>query len=124
LAVYNAMDGGTELYAVSDTDVYDVSSAGAGTAKTLTVTDGKFQWDNFGDGTNNWLIMVNGVDTPKYWNGTAWVQVTGATSPAITGLPTTDIVNLCIYHNRIYFLENDSLSFWYMPAGAAGGAAT
>jgi hypothetical protein len=124
LAVYNAMDGTTEMYAVSDTDVYDVSSAGVGVAKTLTVTDGKFQWDNFGDGTSNWLIMVNGVDTPKYWNGAAWVQVTGATSPAITGITTTDIVHLCVYHNRLYFLETNSLSFWYMPAGAAGGAAT
>jgi len=121
LAVYNEMDGNSSLFAVSDTDVYDVSVAGTATAQSATVTDGKFQTVNYGDGTNNWLIMVNGVDKPLYWEGTTWLSVDGITSPALTGLTSTSIVHVNEYKGRLIFLEKDSLSFWYLPSGAAGG---
>lgn len=124
LAVYNRMNGTNAMFVASDTDVYDVTSAGAGSAQSLTVTNGKFQHVNFGDGTNNWLIMVNGTDSPKYFNGTSWVEVTGATSPALTGPTLTDLVHVSEYQGRLFFLENNSLSFWYLPAGAAGGTLT
>jgi len=119
LAVYNAMDGTSEMFAVSDTDVYDVSSPGTAAAQSVTVTDGKFQTINFGDGTSNWLIMVNGVDDPLYYNGTDW-----ASAPSLTGVTASTLVNICEYKGRLYFIEKDSLSFWYLAAGAAGGALT
>ena len=126
LAVYNEMDGGSSMFAVSDTDVYDVSSPGAATDSSLvgnpTITDGKFQTINFGDGTANYLIMVNGVDAPIYWNGTAWVTITGVSSPLLSGVTLTSLIHVNEYHGRLFFLEKDSLSFWYLPAGAAGGA--
>ena len=108
------------MFAVSDTDVYDVSAAGTATAQSTTVTDGKFQTINFGDGTNNWLIMVNGVDAPLYYNG-SWTVITGVSSPALSGPTLTDLVHVNEYKGRLIFLENDSLSFWYLPSGAAGG---
>jgi len=121
LAVYNKMDGGSEMYAVTSTDVYNVSAAGTATAQTATITDGRCQAINFGDGTSNWLIMVNGVDKPLYWDGATWTYVDAITSPALTGLTSTDIVHVNEYKGRLIFLENDSLSFWYLPSGAAGG---
>jgi hypothetical protein len=124
LAVYNAMDGTSDLFAVSGTDVYNASVTGAAVAQSATVTNGKFQTLNFGDGTSNWLIMVNGVDKPLYWNGTTWISVDSGTSPALTGLTSTDIVHANEYKGRLIFLENDSLSFWYLSAGAAGGELT
>jgi len=124
LPVYNRMNGTNALFAVSDTDVYDVTSGGAGSAQSLTVTNGKFQWLNFGDGTNNWLIMVNGADSPKYFDGTSWVEVTGGTSPLLSGPTLSDLIHVNEYHGRLFFLEKDSLSFWYLSAGSAGGALT
>ena len=124
LAVYNAMDGTNELYAVTDTDAYDVTSAGAGSAQTITVTDGKWQTLNFGDGTNNYLIMVNGVDAPQYYNGTSWTLITGVSSPALSGATLTDLVHVTEYQGRLYFLKNNSLEFEYLAAGAAGGPLT
>lgn len=124
LAVYNAMNGTNKLFAVSSTDAYNVSSAGAGTAQSLTVTNGQFEYLNFGDGTNHWLIMVNGVDKPQYYDGSSWTAVDSGTSPALTGLTSTSISNVCEYQGRLFFIEKDSLSFWYLAAGAAGGALT
>jgi hypothetical protein len=123
LALYTAMTGVEQLFASSDTDIYDISVSGVASAESLTVTDGKFQYLNMGDGTNNWLMMFNGADSPKYYNGTTWVEVTGATSPAITGVTPTSIIAGCEYHGRLFFVEKDTLSFWYLPAGAVGGLA-
>lgn len=88
------------------------------------ITNGKWQWVNMGNGTNNYLIMVNGVDSPRYYNGTAWVAVTGASSPALTGLTTTSIIGVFVSKGRLYFIEKESLSIWYLAAGAVGGALT
>ena len=119
LAVYNEMDGTSTMFAVSDTDVYDVSSPGTATAQSVTVTNGKFQTINFGDGTSNWLIMVNGTDDPLYYNGTDWTS-----APALTGVTKANLINICEYKGRLFFIEKDTLSFWYLAAGAAGGALT
>ena len=121
LAVYNKLDGNSEMFAVSDNDVYDVSSAGVAAAQSATVTNGEFQYTNFGDGTTNWLIMVNGVDKPLYYNGSVWLSVDAITSPALIGLTSTDIINVSQYKGRLVFVEKDSLSFWYPSANAAGG---
>lgn len=124
LAVYNAMDGTSEMYAIDDNDIWDVTSSGAASAQSATVTNGRFQWINFGDGTNNYLILVNGVDSPIYYNGTTFTTITGATSPALSGVTLSSLVHVNEYKGRLFFIEEDSLSFWYLGAAAAGGALT
>lgn len=124
LAVYNAMNGTSKMFCFTATEVLDVSSAGAVGASVATITNAKWQWVNFGDGTNNWLIAANGVDKPLYYDGTTWTAVDGATSPALTGITTTKLVSVGIHKGRLIFLEKDTLSFWYLAAGAAGGALT
>lgn len=124
LAVYNEMDGTSSMYGYTASGIYDVSSAGAVGASKLARTNGKHQWTMFGDGSSNWLIAVNGVDAPAYYDGSAWTAVTGVTTPALTGLTTTNIIGVCVFKGRLIFIEKDSLSFWYLAAGAAGGALT
>lgn len=124
LAPYNSPTGTNEFYCTTASGIYEVTAAGAVGASVLARTNGKHQWVNFGDGTNSWLIMVNGVDAPAYYNGTTWTAVTNVTSPALTGLTTTSISNVFASKSRLYFVEKDSLSIWYLSAGTAGGALT
>ena len=124
LMVYNKMTGTNEMFCATASGIYNVSSDGAVGASVLARTNGKHQWTMFGDGTSNWLIAPNGVDAPAYYDGTTWTAVTGATSPALTGLTTTSIIGVNAFKGRLFFIENDSLSFWYLAAGAAGGALT
>ena len=123
LAKHTASDGTDQLFAVTTTDVYDCSSSGAASAESLAVTNARYQWLNMGDGTSSWLMMFNGVDKPKYYQGTTWTQVDSGTSPALTGITSTSAVAGCQFHGRLFLLEKDTLSFWYLPAGAVGGLA-
>jgi len=125
LAVHTAMDGTEQMFAVTDADCYDVSSSGVASAESWTdQDDGKYQWINMGDGTSNWLVMFNGVDEPKYYNGSSWTEVDAVSTPAITGVTSTTLIAPCQYHGRLFLLQKDSLSFWYLPAGVVGGAAS
>jgi hypothetical protein len=127
LAVYNALSGTNTMYCYTASGIYDVSAAGAVGASKLARTNGKHQWTMFGDGTNNWLIAVNGVDKPAYFDGTTWTAVTEATSPALTGYTSNaveDFIALCVFKGRLIFVPKESLSFWYLASGAAGGALT
>ena len=124
LAVYNPMSGSSKMFCMTASGVFDVSSAGAVAASVATSTNGKWQFVNYGDGTTNYLIAVNGVDKPLYYTGSAWVLVDGTTSPALTGITTTKLINLFVLKGRLIFIEKSTLSFWYLAAGAAGGALT
>src|SRR3990167_298328 len=124
LAVYNALDCTNKMFAVNATAVYDVTTAGAVGASVATVTNAQCQWLNAGNGTDNYLILCNGTDKPLYYNGTTWVSVDAASSPALTGLTTTKIISAFLSKGRLFFIEKDSLSFWYLASGAVGGALT
>lgn len=124
LAIYNGLNGSNKMFAASDSGIYDASNSGAVGASVAVSTNGYWQHINFGDGTTNWLIMVNGVDKPKYYSGSAWTAVDAASTPALTGLTTTSIVGVFAYKGRLIFLEKNSLSVWYLASGAAGGALT
>lgn len=124
LAVYNGLNGTNRMFAYTDSGIYETSIAGAVGASVLSRTNGKHQWIMFGDGTSSWLIAVNGIDKPAYFDGTTWTAVDAATSPALTGLDTTKIVSVFEFKGRLMFIEKDSLSFWYLAAGVAGGALT
>lgn len=124
LAVYNGLSGASKMFCLTASGTYDASSAGAVGASVAARTNGKHQWVNFGDGTNNYLILVNGVDKPLYYDGTTWTAVDAASSPALTGLTTTDIIHVFVFKGRLIFIQKSSLSFWYLASGAAGGALT
>ena len=124
LAVYNALTGSNKMFAATSSGVYDVSSAGAVGAAVAVRTNGKHQWLMFGDGTNNWIMMFNGIDKPLYYDGTTWTAVDGASTPALTGVTTTNIIAGCNHQNRMFYILKNELGFWYLSAGTAGGALT
>jgi len=124
LMTYNAMTGTNTMFCATASGVYNVTSAGAVGASVATPTNGKFNWTMFGDGTNNWLIAPNGVDKPLYYDGTTWTAVDGGTSPALTGLTTTEIIAAHVHKARLFFIQKSTLAVWYLAAGAAGGALT
>jgi hypothetical protein len=114
----------TKMFVAAADGIYDVSTYGAlGAAVTAcTAPFGKFV--NFATSAGQYLYFVNGVDTPKLYDGTSWVSVTGVSTPAITGPTTSNFTSVETYRQRLYFLHKDFLGFYYLPADSIGGAAT
>ncbi len=125
LMTYNALDGlSNKLIAITQSNVYDITNGGPVGGSVAVRTDGKHQWTMFGDGTNQWLIACNGQDKPLYFNGTTWTAVDSGTSPALTGVTSTELVAPIKHKGRLYFIRRNSLVLYYLSAGVAGGALT
>lgn len=124
LAPYNSLTGTNKLFCLTGSGVYDVTNQGAVGASLAARTNGKHQYTQFGDGTSEWLILCNGVDKPLYYDGTTWTAVDNVSTPALTGITTTNLVSPLVFKGRLMFIEKNSLSFWYLPVNVAGGALT
>lgn len=119
LMVWNGPTG-SKMFGATATEIYDVTAAGAvGAAELSGLTSGQWSWSNFGTGAGNFIIATNGLDGCHKYDGSTW------TTNAITG-PTTpsDLVTVTNFKQRLYFVEKNTLSAWYLAAGTIAGAAT
>jgi len=94
--------------------------------------------------TGNQVTIAGAV--PAAFNGTFVITVTGtstftyvmASTPAtnattvgsysvalyITGVNSNDLINVNLFKNRLYYVQKNTLKFWYLPTDAIGGLAT
>ncbi len=123
LATYN---NGTikKLFAASNDSIYDVTTAGAlGAASVTGLTNARFQSINIGTAGGFFLMMVNGADKLRYYTGSAWDYDGGGTY-TITNVDTANCIHINNFKNRIWLIEKDSFSAWYLPVSSIAGAAT
>jgi len=124
LAVYAKAAGTYSMFAAAGTAIYDATTAGAvGAAVQTGLTNARWQTTNFATAGGKFMYMVNGADKPRLYDGTSWVAVDGASTPAITGVTTTSLVHVNVYQRRLWFTEKDSCRVWYLPVVSIGGAA-
>lgn len=67
------------------------------------------------------LRMVNGLDDPRLFDGTAFATTAPITA---TGLNPKDLVFVWAYKKRLFFIEKNSMNAWYLDVENLGGAAT
>lgn len=115
-----AYSGGdtTELFAIAEGEVYDVSTAGpVGVAVLSGLSNSRWGYCNIATGAGTFLSMANGVDAPYVYDGSAW------TNPTITGVTATSLRDPILYAERQFFIEDNSLKVWYLPVDSIAGAA-
>lgn len=114
-----------KLFAAAGTSFYDVSIAGAvGAAVQTGLTNAQWIHTNFTTtGGTRYLVCVNGVDKMRIWNGAAWITVDGASTPAITGLTTSEISYVTQHKSRMWFARKNTCEVYYSPVGGFGAAA-
>lgn len=112
------------LIAASGTAFYDATATGAiGSAVVTGLTNARWQSTNLSNAGGHFMYCVNGVDTPYLFDGTNWTSITAMSSPAITGVTTTLLMDVALYKNRLWFVEKGSFRVWYLPTNSIGGAA-
>lgn len=115
-----AAAGARKLFAAANNAFYDVSASGVvGAAVDTGHTSNRYQFVNFGTVGGNFLIAVNGADECRKYNGTAWSvnTITGPSNPA-------DLIHVNAFKQRLFFIEKNTLAFWFLPVSTIAGAAS
>lgn len=92
-------------------------------ADVTGLTSGDFATAQFGTAGGNFLYVVNGADSPQLYDGSSWVEITGVSTPAITGVTTSGLSQVWSYANRLFFVEGGTLEAWYLGVDSIAGAA-
>lgn len=122
---YNPPSGATKVFAAADGDVYDVTASGTVGAAVITgKSNDRWQAVPMTTPGGNFVYIFNGVDEPMLYNGTTWMAVDDVSTPNITGLTTSDIVDGVVFKGRLYLVEVGSMSLWYLPPAQVGGSAS
>ncbi len=121
LMSYNAGDGSDKLFAANDGKIYDVTSAGAvGAASVSSLTNDRWQWVQMETGSADYLLMVNGADGLRSFDGSSWATET----ITATGFTPANTEWINVHQNRVWFGEDNKLDAWYLAAQAKSGTPT
>lgn len=123
LVEYDPPSGGTKLFAASGTQIYDVTNQGVATPVVTGQTSARWQEVNLSTPGGSFLYMFNGQDDPQLYDGTTWTAINGTSTPAITGVTTSLLIQGCLWKNRVFAVERNSLKAWYLPVSSIAGAA-
>lgn len=108
LMSYSPPSGGAKLFAAVGANVYDVTTQGAvGAAAVSSLTSDRFQHCNFGTGSGGNLVMCNGADSVRSYNGSTW------TTHTFTGVTSANLINVNAHKNRLWFVEKNTMKAWY-----------
>ena len=113
----------TKIFASTSAGIFDATTSGVVGAAVATCTNGQWESVNFATAGGSFLVLANGVDNIKEYDGTTWVTITGVSVPAITGVATTSLIFVAPHKTRLWFVEKDSMNLWYLPVDSIGGAA-
>src|SRR3990167_3336883 len=119
LMAYSSPVGDEALYAASGGAIYNTSVATA-TASVAASGFANARWEhtNFTNtGGTSYLLMVNGANGLRSFDGTTWDQ------QAITNATASAFANISLHKNRVWFCKDASLEAWYLNTGAVSGAA-
>lgn len=122
-----AYSGGnvSQFFAIDESlSIFDVSSAGpVGAAVYTGLTTEWCEYANISTPGGNYLEMVNGQDDLVLYDGAAWVPINAGTTPAITGVATSDLCNIVLFKNRLWFIQKNTLRAWYLDVESISGTA-
>ena len=113
----------SKMFAMGANGIREVSAAGAIGASLAVLTTGQGKFVNFATSAGQYAYFCNGVDDIKGYDGTSWYNLNAASAPALTGVLGTTLFSIEAYRARLYFLQNQFLGFWYLPADSVGGLA-
>ena len=108
-----------KFFAARASSIYDSSPTGAvGAASVTGLTSAYWQHVNFTTSGGSFLVLANGADSVRNFDGTTW------TTPSITGVTSSDLVNVASHKQRLWFVEKSSTRAWYLGTSSIAGAAT
>lgn len=122
---YDAVDGTHKVFAATNAHIFDVTAASALPPIVGNITNGYFSYTNFATEGGHYLIAANGVDPVLFYDGATWAPFTEVVTPAgpgqIKGVNPSTLNFVFAHKNRLWFLQNNSMTAWYLPLDSIGG---
>lgn len=113
---------GRYIFAADTTSIYDVTSpADPNVAPAAVVsgqTSGYYSYIQFATAAGDFLSAVNGTDSLRQFNGSAW-----STIASLGPIATNKLSQVWAYRNRQMFIQKDSLVAWFLPVNQIAGTA-
>ncbi|ESX13508.1 hypothetical protein X768_04560 [Mesorhizobium sp. LSJC265A00] len=113
---------GRFMFAADGTKIFDVTNpANPNVAPAPVVsglTSGYFSYVQFETAGGDYLSAVNGTDSMRQFDGTAWTTVA-----ALGTIATNKLSHVWTYRNREFFIQKNSLTAWFLPVDTIAGAA-
>lgn len=108
-------DGTSKLTATDASKIWEVSTTSASNITGVTVpTSANWNTTNFANRT----YFCNGADTVQVYTGTG-----SCADSNFSGVTLANLINVSSYKERLYFVEKNTLKFWYGNTQAVGGSA-
>lgn len=119
LMEHSAPSGTNKLFGAVPSAIYDVSSAGAvGAAAVSSLSNGRWQHVNFATAAGNYLVLANGADSVRNFDGSSW------TTPTINNVSSSSLIQVAAHAQRLWFVEKDKQDAWYLAVQSIAGDAT
>lgn len=106
----------SKLVAGANGKLYDVSSFGLGVQIGTGFSENRWQHAV----TQDRIFLVNGTDAPQDWDASTLTS----TSWSGSGLTITNLINVALVRNRLWFCEKNKGHVWYGGIAAVTGALT
>lgn len=123
VSMFSYRSGASEVFfAATGSDVFDISTVAdpdvIPTAAITGQTSGYYSTQMFGNASGAYLFAANGSDAVQRFDGAAW------SAPALTGVSPSALSHVWVFASRVWFVEKDTMSAWYLGVDAISGAAT
>ena len=122
---YYKTDGTEELFACTNSGIYDVSGTESVPIQVTSLTAGEVSFTHFSNLAGNYLVVCNGVDPAQFYDGTTWAPFVTADTPTnpgdIKGPDPASLSYVLAYKGRLWFIQKASLTAWYGDVDALGG---
>lgn len=123
LMVYNSATV-SEMFVKTSEGIFNVSAAGLVGSAVHTSTAGDASAVNMATSAGQFLWIVNGVDDVALYDGDTWADLNDTSTPALTGVESSDLIHATVYRQRLFALARNFLGFYYLPVDSIAGAMT
>ena len=119
LMAYKPANAAEKLFAAANNQIWDVTSYGSPFVSLSSLANNRWQYANFTpSGSSSYLICANGSDSVREYDGTTW------STPTITGVTSSTLITVNSHQRRLWFIQANSTTVWYLGTGSISGAAT
>lgn len=114
------------MFACNATKIYEVTTTVPALIKSGQ-TSGNYVASQLANQGGDWLLVVNDAGNfPLQFDGTTWTtlnasQINAAGPGSANVAAGQNLVYVCKYRNRYFFIEKNSMNAWYLPLNAVNG---